>query len=189
MNEPQKNLLVIDTESGGLDPNHQSILSLGATTLPTTSAREFEVVVREEEIVAEAEALSVNKFSVDWITANGKSPREAVRLFEEFLSDCFTNDVQVVIGGHNTWFDVAFLKRLYRLAERKFPKQLSHRLIDTSSIIQFLRYSGKISLKTGSSDEVFRYFDIEVQDSERHTALGDARATAKLIEKLSEFVK
>ena len=188
MNEA--NLLVIDTESGGLDPNHQSILSLGATTLPMKKEQEFEVIVRESQISAEPEALKVNKMSLEWIKENGKSPREAVRLFEDFLLSCFPSENEkVVIAGHNTWFDVAFLKRLYRLADSPFPRRLSHRLIDTSSIIQFLRYSGKISLKTGSSDEVFRYFDIEVQDSERHTALGDARATAKLIEKLSEFVK
>lgn len=185
----QQPLLVIDTESGGLNPNEHSILSLGATTLPVRETGDFEVIIREDNVVTEAEALSVNKMSLDWINENGKTPSEAVELFESYLLANFSNqDQPIVVAGHNTWFDVAFLKRLYRLADRSYPRRLSHRLIDTSSIVQFLRYTGKITLTTGSSDEVFDYFGIEVLEKDRHTALGDAKATAHLIETLSEFV-
>lgn len=53
---------------------------------------------------------------------------------------------------------------------------------DTSSILYYLYLAGHIKQKAISSDEAFDYFGIKVEG--RHTAIGDAIATAKLFTKL-----
>jgi DNA polymerase-3 subunit epsilon len=86
-----------------------------------------------------------------------------------------------MLAGHNVAFDVAFLKRLYRLAGVSYPDFYSHRLLDTASLGLFFILSGHLPSGVAKSDELFAYFQIPFDRDRRHSALGDARATAQLI--------
>lgn len=55
-------------------------------------------------------------------------------------------------------------------------------MIDTSSILQFLYFSGKLQRNISSSDAAFEYFNIYVK--KRHSALDDCKATVQLFNKL-----
>jgi DNA polymerase-3 subunit epsilon len=67
-----------------------------------------------------------------------------------------------------------------------FNQYFSHRMIDTASILHYLYLSGRLEQKVVSSDEAFAHFKIAVEG--RHTALGDALATAQLFNCLLEIL-
>ncbi len=98
-----------------------------------------------------------------------------------------TGNQQSLLAGHNVHFDIAFLKAFFSANRKDFSEFFSHRVIDTSSILHYLYLAGKLKQKAVSSDEAFQLFDIEVEG--RHTALGDALATAKLFSKLLTMIK
>ncbi len=186
-------ILLIDTETGGLDPEKHSILSLAAVVwTPQGIDAELELFVKEPEIFFEDEAIQINRIDVDWISINGLAPEFAVDSLESFVDANWPEEDRrhgILIGGHNVSFDVLFLKRLYRLARRDYKPTFSHRLIDTASVIQLLILAGRLPLERASSDQAFEYFGISVPEGQRHTALGDARATASLLNKLVEMVR
>lgn len=90
--------------------------------------------------------------------------------------------------GHNLFFDVSFLRRLYRQAGIAFDPVFSHRLTDTAAIIRFLVLAERLPLTGASSTEAFDFFHIPFNSDRRHTALEDARTTALLLNKLIEVV-
>jgi DNA polymerase III epsilon subunit-like protein len=190
---PNRQLLVIDTETGGLDPAKYSILSLGAVVWREGKLEDqFEVFVAEPQPVFEAEAMSVNRIDVDWLRLNGVDPKEAIERFHLFLRKnfgTFPPTERISIAGHNVNFDVGFLKRLYAFTTYNYSDIFSHRLLDTAGILRFLSISGKLDLNTASLDEAIEYFKINIDDSQRHTALGDAIATAQVLNYMIELVK
>jgi DNA polymerase-3 subunit epsilon len=186
-------LLVIDTETGGLDPSVYSILSLGAVVWNDGELEdEFEVFINEPDIKAEARALEINGIKWDWLRGHGVPPAEAVGRLDSFVRAHFSAaqiEEKIPIAGHNAGFDVAFLKRLYSFTEYRYNDLFSHRILDTAGIIRFLILADKIPLRSAGSDAGFEFFKIEVGKGERHTALGDARATAELLSRAVDLIK
>lgn len=185
-------LVVIDTETGGLDANKVSILSVGAVVLneKLNVIDKIEIYVKEDEIVAEDRALQINKIDLNWLKINGHNPYNAVLELEYFLSkhfDC-SKEHSIPVAGHNIGFDINFMKRLYRLAGKDYEKTFSHRTLDTSGIINFLNLTGNFECSS-SSDKAFAHFKIVIAEEKRHTALGDALATAELLRGLVDITK
>lgn len=185
-------LLVIDTETGGLDPDKYSILTLGAVVWhddPSIKRETFEVEIAEVPIVAEPGALAVNGIDVTRLSREGKNPLVAVSMFHNFVKRHFPEDGQIALAGHNVDFDVRFVKRLFRLAgcESTYTKTFSHRVLDTAGIGRFLVLARRLKLESSSSDALFTFFGI--QPEKRHSALGDAWATANLLDCLIEVAK
>ena len=183
-------LLVIDTETGGLDPNKNSILSIGGVVLDEGAKPidEFEFYIKETNIFAEQRALDINKIDLKWLNENGKSPKEVVQSMEYFLSKHYKlKDEKITIVGQNVGFDVGFVKRLYRLVEKNYEDIFSYRSIDTASILRFLNLAGKINIATGGLGEALDYFGINKEV--KHSALADAKDTAALLSKMLERIK
>jgi DNA polymerase-3 subunit epsilon len=186
-------LLVIDTETGGLDPAANSILSLGAVVWNDGKLEdEFEVFIAEPEIVAGTKALEISGIDVNWLREHGVPPNEAVTRLDLFVREHFSPEQlqeKIPLAGHNASFDVDFLKRLYSFTEYKYRELFSHRILDTAGIIRFLILAGKIPLKGAGADAAFEFFQIKVEEGERHTALGDARATAELLSRAIDLIR
>jgi len=104
-----------------------------------------------------------------------------------FIGKHFPLHSKITISGHNVHFDVNFLKILFSQNKRDFNKYFSHRIIDTSSILYYLYLDGHMEKRAISSDEAFDFFEINVEG--RHTALGDAVATAELFNKMLLLTK
>jgi DNA polymerase III epsilon subunit-like protein len=185
-------LLFIDTETGGLDPRRNSIISLGAVVWRNGELiDEFEVLIREPELCLDPEALAINKIDRREIELRGKTPSCAIDEFENFLKKNFSGDLsnrRLTLAGHNIGFDKSFLRRLYEFTNRSFDDTFSHRSIDTSSIVAFLMLAGAVAIDKPSSDAAFEYFGINFKPGTRHTSLGDAAATATLFNRLLEVV-
>ena len=134
--------------------------------------------------------MEINKIDVEWLRENGVSASDAVKTIEQFVSANATGSrEQLKLAGHNIGFDVGFLKRLFRLGGGNFDLIFAHRTIDTSAILSFLALANKLDIESPSSSKAFAHFGIKFAPGERHTALGDAMATAELFNRLLSVVQ
>jgi len=186
-------LLFIDTETGGLDPLVSSLLSLGLVVWEDGVIRgKTEIFVAEAEIVADAESRSIHGIDLIWLKSHGLPPAAAVEQIETFVARYFDVSLapaSVPIAGHNVGFDISFLRRLYRLAGRDYERIFSHRTLDTAGVLRFLTIAGVLQLEGAGSTAAFEHFGIAFDGYARHSALGDAHATAALFTKLIEVVR
>ena len=182
-------LLIVDTETGGTDPSAHSLLSVGAVVwaMGEVGAR-IELLVAEDELTVTPRAMEINRIDLAVHRASGLRPAEAVVALEAFVRETFHDEFargeKVALVGHNISFDVGFLKRLYRLAEADFESTFSHRTLDTASILRFLSLAGLRTATDAGLTEALAEMGIHVEEDARHSALGDADATALLLTRL-----
>lgn len=176
-------IVFIDTETGGLNPAHHSLLSIGLVEWDKgETIQTKEILVDDGELKATDTALAINKIDLKNHRESAISQNEAIQEVLAFIGWNPHQDDKVILAGHNVGFDIKFTRHLFENQNYNFDNYFSHRSIDTSSILYYLYFSGKLSSKIVGSSEAFRHFRIEVQG--RHTALGDAIATAQLFNKL-----
>jgi DNA polymerase III subunit epsilon len=171
----------VDTETTGENPFEHELLA--AAFLPLTSDNRFEVHVRVED---DAHWTSYGRdlfisYEDRWKT-DAVSPYEAVSNIEKFIERNFEGEINLI--GHNVAFDRFFLARLASRAGVSKIRGISHRTIDTYSLLITLSLMGRIPKAATSSSGAFEYFGISVPPTERHTAMGDAVATKLLFIKL-----
>lgn len=186
-------LLVVDTETGGIDPDRHSLLSLAAVVWADGRVEgEIEILVGEADVTVTARALEINGIDLVDHARRSVPPAEALAQLLGFVTKHFQVELaageQVVLVGHNVAFDVGFLRRLCRLAGAAYPGQFSHRMLDTASVLRFLSLAGFVPAKAVASTEAFAHFGVRIPAELRHTALGDARATADLLTRLVGLV-
>lgn len=180
-------LLFIDTETGGLDPDKHSLLSLAMVIWEDRKIIDStEILVNDGILSATVEALAVNKIDLEKHKHSALPSSRALDEILSFIGKHFPHHGKITLAGHNIHFDAGFLKRFFSANGKNFSEYFSHRMIDTSSILHYLYLSGSIKQKAISSDEAFDLFDIKVEG--RHTALGDTIATAELFTKLLRLV-
>ena len=182
-------LLIIDTETGGIDPDRHSLLSLAAVVWADGRVDgEIEILVSETDITVTARALEINRIDLVEHARKAVPPAEALSRLLGVVADQFGEELaagdQVVLVGHNVGFDVGFLRRLCRLAGSAFPQMFSHRTLDTASVLRFFVLVGLLPASAVGSTEAFAQLGVCVPETLRHTALGDARATAELLSRL-----
>jgi DNA polymerase III subunit epsilon len=187
-------LLVIDTETGGVDPQIHSILSLAGIVWEDGGlGAEFEVLIAEPVLTVTARALEINRIELTEHCKRAVTPAEALAQFKSFLTHNLSEELEsrdkITLAGHNVNFDVGFLKRLCRFAGAHFGDMFSHRTMDTAGLLRFLTLAQRLKLSGAGSTEAFEYFGIELPQGKRHTALGDATATALLLNKLIDIVR
>ena len=184
----EERLLFIDTETGGLNPDRHSLLSLALVVWEDMEIIDSqELLINDGHLSVTEEALSINKIDIKKHKEIAISSSQAIEKITLFISKHFPYQGKITLAGHNVHFDANFLKAFLSKNDKDFNTCFSHRFIDTSSILYYLYITGHIKQKTISSDEAFKLFEIKVEG--RHTALGDALATAKLFNKLIYLAK
>ena len=170
-------IVVLDTETGGLNPDTTSILSFGACLLEDPTVR-TEVFIAESPYCVEAGARKVNGIDLVKHDAMAFPPVSAWNKIKMFLRQGGVTGV----AGHNVAFDLGYMRRLHRLAgdETPFDKIVGRRPLDTMIIAAFLKQTGRLpeEQKLGLTD-LLAFYGIERDGA--HTALGDAVATAALL--------
>jgi len=179
-----RNLVVIDVETSGINPFRHQILSLALVPLDLSKSP-LELYVNEGEPEWQKTAAAYFEESRPSWEAYGRSASEACAALSSYIETVFGDKITVV--GHNVGFDVAFLRQLAFRAGLDQVPLISHRVIDTHTILYLLHLSGVIPEDALSSDGAFRHFDIRPQASARHTALGDALATRELFMRALEL--
>jgi DNA polymerase III epsilon subunit-like protein len=183
-------LIVVDTETGGLDPELHSILSLGAVIWDNGDiVDEFYTVIKEDLVATTPGAFKVNRMTSEEIDG-GRTPQDAMIAFRMWLMKNGMAGPRQSLAGHNVSFDIGFMRRLYRQANQKW--EFSHRTLDTQIGALLLNLAGKLDTKNTGLDALTKHYGIKVREggeSGRHNALEDARATAYLLTKLVEEMK
>ncbi len=156
---------VIDTETTGLNPATARVLEVAAVRLDVGRIDEqasFRRLVRPDEAIP-AEATRVH--GIDAQTVAAAPPFAAV--WAEFAA--YTDGA--VLIGHSVGFDVAVLKRECERAGLAWQLRLS---LDT----QLLARIAEPNLAGYSLETVASWLGVEIVG--RHSALGDATATARV---------
>ncbi len=180
-------LLFIDTETGGLDPGKHSLLSLAMVVWEDGKIIDSrEILINDGILSVTEEALSVNRIDIEKHQQSAVSPAGAMDKILLFIGKYFPQQIKITLAGHNVHFDAAFLRSFFSANNKDFSEFFSHRIIDTSSILHYLYLSGHLEQRAVSSDQAFGLFNIEVEG--RHTAIGDAIATAKLFTRLLSLI-
>jgi DNA polymerase III epsilon subunit-like protein len=121
-------------------------------------------------------------FEREW-KAHAREPKRVVAALETYLKK-MSRDGKATMVGHNVGFDMAFLRKLAHLAGKDEIAGVSHRALDTHTLL-FLAFSkGGIPEHALTSDGAFDQFGVTFGPGQRHTALQDASATRELCGKL-----
>ena len=177
------NLIFLDTETGGLDPNRHSLLQVGMYY--PYGGLSLEMLVKDPTGTILPEALAVNGIDIDDVIRDGLAPEQAVERIENFLSRAHLAHPRsfekrrkaFYMVGHNVAFDTAFVRRLFGQSTKWTPREfLYSRSIDTHSML-YLK-----GMPT-SLDAALDSYGISTNQI-RHTALGDAKITAELYRRL-----
>ncbi|MHB8160616.1 MAG: 3'-5' exonuclease [Thermoleophilia bacterium] len=181
------NLVIIDIETSGVNPFRHDPLAIGLVPL-TEGVSPLVVYIRPETIKWSEEAKeNFAKFETEWNT-NALKPVDACTKIERYLSHV-SNQGSVTTIGHNIGFDVAFLRKIAFLAGKDEISFMSHRVLDTHTMLYLLFLKGEIPSSALNSDGAFKFFGINIPDERRHTALGDALATRELVLKLLDLLQ
>ena len=174
-------VVVIDTETGGLDPDRVSLLTLAL--VPGDGGAPLDLTIAEDEMVITPRSLEITRLDPEALRRDGLKPAAACDRIDAWLASQ-ARGRRLICAGHNVAFDLAFTRRLYRLAGRSLPDFFGHRTLDTHTLLWALRSVGRLPVHVVGSDAAFAHFGIEPAPEDRHTALGDARATRALLDAL-----
>lgn len=171
-NRPLQDLqfVVFDTETTGLMPNKDEIVQIGAVRVVRGRIVPGETV---DQLVNPGRAIPPASTKVHRITdemvAGAPDAGAAVTQFHGFARDC-------VMVAHNAPFDMAFLNRHARVCGLSWD----HPMLDTVLLSAVL--FGET--EEHSLDALCKRLDVTIAPEHRHTALGDAQATAEALCKM-----
>ncbi len=185
-------ILLLDTETGGTDPRQHDLLSVGLVVWQDGEIKDKkEVFVRGRPERCTSEALAINGIQLDKHNRYALPRQQALAEIARFI-DAHFDDKPVTAAGHNLAFDLNFLRVLFEEGGQELNHYISHRTIDTASILLFLALlegHPQDLREAASSSRAFAEYRIEMAPGSRHTALGDAVATAKLFTKMLHKLK
>lgn len=182
----------IDTETGGLDPQKTDLLTVGIVEWENeTILRTMEIKIVRDVYRLTPKALEVNKIDLSHFNTNIPgyyTPYGAKKEIVKFVSG--PSQEKKIIAGHNIAFDIGFInEQLFKANHDSMNDCFDYRAIDTASILRTLYIAKKLPEDLSKLDDALSYFGVYIEEKERHTALGDAIATAKLFNKLLETIK
>jgi len=160
------NLLALDVETGGLSPEKNSILSIGAVDID--SGEEFYIECRNyPSRDIDDFALKVNGFTQAQASDNSKVlPHVA---YEALIFWVLKNNCAKMLCGENLpSFDVPFLKNAQSLGKQ--PWIFGHRYVDLHSV-SYATWNRSVKM-----DETMRLLGLP-EEIKPHNALNGARAT------------
>ncbi len=182
MNFDRKTLLAIDVETTGPDPFVHQILAASIVPIDL-NVQPVTVYVRHElplNWTEQAHQFFLT-YRADWQT-RAVLPEQAAELLADYLLR-LSGPKEFQVVGHNVGFDISFLKRLWRGSP--IPR-VSHRTIDTHTMLRVLAWMGRIPESACTSSGAFEFFGVAKDARTRHTALGDALATRDLFLRLMD---
>jgi DNA polymerase III subunit epsilon len=174
----QVRFVVVDSETTGLNPQSDRIISIGAVAV-----RDGEILLDDSfecllKVISNTSAVTVHGVTRDE-SQKGMEEPAALELFLDYLKDG-------VIVGHHVGHDLATFDAAY---ERHWNFRLSNRCIDTLTLTLHLEkdgaFIGRAPIRRLTLDALCEAFGVVPHD--RHTAGGDAFITAQVLLRLLRF--
>lgn len=183
-------IMVIDTETGGRDPDQHSVLSVAAIAgdIDTGKISEsFSCLVKLPNYNVTSDAFNIHGILPEQCQREGKTPEE----IQIALSDLWVNNRCVIIGGHNVDFDKRMLsKQIYKCSLSEFDANFGYKVID-SNVISLL-FLGIDGLKEGFTlKQMCKAWNIDMSEhggAKFHNALFDTVASFKLLSKFRSII-
>lgn len=185
-------LFVLDTETGGLDPQTASLMQIAGVILKNGRVvYEYQSLVKSKDgkYLCNEFARKMHGITDEEINANGKYPDEIVKDLKK-IQDQFFGGEPMTIVAHNAAFDISFLKKMFTDAGNEmsstvsnnpydYNNMFSRNAIDTATMALILRLQNKLDFDRCSLDNILKYYNIELDGVKRHSALDDAKQTTK----------
>ena len=162
--------VVLDTETTGLDPRTDRIVTIGAVAVHDGEILLEDAFAALLKVTHNTSSVTVHGVTRDESRSGMEEPR-ALELFLDYLKDG-------VIVGHHIGHDVATFDAA---CERHWGFRLSNRSLDTMDLTLHLEkagaFSGRPQIRQFTLDALCEMFGVIPHD--RHTASGDAFITAR----------
>ena len=172
--------VVLDSETTGLDPRRDKLISIGAVVVQGGEIRlddSFEILL---QVAYNNSSVTVHGITRDE-AREGFTEREGIEMFLEYLRDG-------IIVGHHIGHDI---EALNCALERHFGTRLTNLSLDTMDLTLHLEadgaFAGRPMAQGFSLDGLCDMFGILPHD--RHTAGGDAFITAQVFLRLLRAAK
>lgn len=174
-----RHLIAIDTETTGLNPSTHQLMTASFVPIDDTVPPLTLYVLQDEYNWTTVAREYFSQYREEW-RADAKPIMQARAALLAYLDKWFPAG-EIVWVGHNVSFDISFLKQLSPHVQ--LPR-VSHRSIDTHSLLSVLALLAKIPESACTSTGAFEYFGVTPPVGARHTSLGDAQATRDLFLKV-----
>lgn len=183
----KREFLILDCETGGVDPFKNSLLTIGLVAMkydPEIDSLVYEdsieIILKSDYYNVTEKAMEINQLDLEYLQAEGNTPEEAVQIIQAFIMDNF--EEKPIVVGHNVGMDKYFLSKLLQEYGYSWDYFFSHRLIDVMGILWGMHFSGQIPLSACNSEGSLKHFWVENLDP--HNAESDAMAIGELFEEL-----
>lgn len=177
-------ILFVDVETTGPNPFIHEMLSVALVPFDEDQAS-LSVYIRHDAMNwTDYGRRNFLNFESEWLTRS-VDPRNAACSISDYLAAIGGGKVFTLVG-HNVGFDMSFLRKLAAASGTFDLPLISHRTIDTHTLLYALLLQGRVPAAALTSDGAFDYFGITIPSSDRHTALGDAKATRLLFLRLMD---
>lgn len=179
----KNNLVIIDTETGGLSPREHSLLTIGMVFVKDGEIRhKKEWFVKHDVYNVSAKAMEIN--GINLVEHDRKAqPIEDIRKeFHRIMEEIYPISKPSVVG-HNISFDIGFVHEQF-MEKRIFEGYVTHRNIDTAGIARFLIDAGIIKMTKADLTSLIKYYLDGSPSEDRHTALYDAEKTYEIYKRM-----
>jgi DNA polymerase III epsilon subunit-like protein len=185
-------MLVVDTETGGLDPARHALVSIGAIHME--SGAEFSMLIRPADgLELEDQAVKVHGLSAEHLEQHGVDEEVAMVAFASWLRVFGPQDWM----GANPDFDRGFIAAAFR--RHRIMGDVPRRPVDVQAVawLAWLAWRlGALALPCGRNGLVKRSLDALLEavglsrgESGVHDALEDARLTLAVWDKLERLIR
>jgi DNA polymerase III epsilon subunit-like protein len=124
-------MIALDIETSGIDPLHNSILSIGAIDTDEPTNQFYDECRAWDGSHVNEESLAINGFTKETITDTRKM--NEAELVQTFLAWAMDRPTNRTIVGQNAAFDRGFLEAACKRAGIECP--FAHRIIDTHALV------------------------------------------------------
>lgn len=178
--------ILTDVETGGLDENKHSLLSVYAMAVDSNlnKLNDISLFVKPDDGLyhLDAEAMAVNNINIVEHNKKAKKESEIVNHFINFLNTYYGGE-KFVFCGHNCDLDKRFLKKLFQKQNTNWNSWFSIRNLDTGSIAQFLRLTGDLPKDHSCSlKDLTKTYNVPYINA--HEAKADVEMTLEVLKKM-----